>query len=660
MASITPWTPQETKDKLSKRLRNAKDARMGREKRWQMNERIIFNTEGTGLAENIGYSFDADFPAVGGTDQGTEDLGINYMFKNLRFIHAQMSANPPSVVPRPASNDPDDRRKADAADRLVRYAMREYSLQDKVDKASLNTLLYGTGIMKTIWNVDKGDILDVDESTGALEMEGEFDITIPAIWNIFIDPDATSFEEVNFIFEKITVDWEEALFKWPEKAEMLAKHRIKNATTSTYTSSESLLRPTKYDVVELFEFWEKGTPMNGYLGRFCICTKDGDLVSELMPNPERYAPVGNSKTKAKRAQIAVLPYHFLTDIDVPQTVWGKSFVEFGSNIQDKLNKMDTVTLEAVQAHGVPRMILPEGSEIAEGSITNSPWDVIKITGTQVPSFMNPMPLPQIMPELLARYKTGIDDMSGVNEAMMGQQSRETSGFSMQYATNQGNMIRRRLFNKYTQFVEDIYKSFLRIVRKHWEIPRTICVLGKEKAFEAMDIKGADIDHGFDLVVEYGSSLSLDPTTRREEIMTLMPIFEKAGVETRQILRMLKLNELSGMYDTLDMAADRQREVFEEMCANGIYLAPEELQDHKNMLTYAYMYIMTSEFKYITDEEKNLVRRHIKEREQLAAQGAQAAAQANGPVGGQPPGPLPQGPAEGAQLPPLTGGQTPVL
>jgi len=42
------------------------------------------------------------------------------------------------------------------------------------------------------------------------------------------------------------------------------------------------------------------------------------------------------------------------------------------------------------------------------------------------------------------------------------------------------------------------------------IPRTIHVLGKEKAFDAMDIKGADIDSGYDLVVEYGASLSLDP------------------------------------------------------------------------------------------------------------------------------------------------------
>jgi len=38
-------------------------------------------------------------------------------------------------------------------------------------------------------------------------------------------------------------------------------------------------------------------------------------------------------------------------------------------------------------------------------------------------------------------------MAGVNDSMFGQQKREQSGFSMQYATNQGKMVRRRLFNK---------------------------------------------------------------------------------------------------------------------------------------------------------------------------------------------------------------------
>lgn len=654
MSRLVVWSEEEAQQKLYERLKSAREDRRWLELKWQDNERVIFNTTGSTQSANISVSMEDTYTGVSGVDQSDTTVGINYAFKNYRFIHAQLSANPPTVIPRPTSNDPDDRRRADAADRLVRYALREYRMQEVVDTASANTLLYGTGFTKSFWDVSKGEPLELDDETGEFIMEGEFNIKVPNIWDVYIDPDASRWCDVSYIFERIVLPWEEAVFKFPEKIELLKKYRKERLDRSEAAGqqSESLIKNPKYDVVELFEYWEKGTPMNGFLGRHCICTEQGHLITEMMANPERYsAPSGSKKDTRKRLAKAVLPYQIFTEIDVPNTVWGKSFVEYTTSLQDNLNRIDNVTLENMQAHGVARLILPEGAEIADDSITNSPWDIVKITGNQPPFFQSPMPMPQVVPDLMARYKMGLDDMSGVNESMFGQQSRETSGFSMQYATNQGNMIRRRLFNKYVLFVEDIYNNYLRIVQKHWEIPRTIKVLGKEKAFEAIDIKGADIDGGYDLVVEYGASLSLDPTTRREEILTLMPLFEKAGVEPRQIMQMLKLNELSSMYDTLELAKDRQREIFEEMIAKGVYIAPEELQDHKNMLSYAYYYLMTTEFKYLDESEKSLVRRHVRDREGLAAAGVAAPV-----LGGAAPGPAPQG-IEG--LPPeLAGGPVP--
>jgi hypothetical protein len=655
MSRLIIWNEQQAQQNLHQRLKDAQEDRRWLEAKWNANERIIFNTTGETQPTSASLSIEDAYMGVSGVDQSEASVGINYAFKNFRFIHAQLSANPPTVLPRPTSNDPEDRRRADAADRLVRYALREYRMQEIVDKASNNTLLYGTGFTKSFWDVTQGDPLEFDEDTGEFVMEGEFNIKVPNIWDIFLDPDASKWEDTVWMFERITVPWEEAKYRFPEKLKILERWRQKRLDTQQNStgSSQSLIKNPKYDVVEMYEYWEKGTPMNGFLGRYCICTADGELLTEVMANPEQYRPPTKSKEDTrKRLPVAVLPYQIFTDIDVPGMVWGKSFVEYTTSLQDNLNRIDNVTLESMQAHGIPRLILPEGAEIADGSITNSPWDIVKITGSQPFHFSQPMQMPQIVPELMTRYKAGMDDMAGVNEAMFGQQSRETSGFSMQYATNQGNMIRRRLFNKYVLFVEDIYNAYLRIVQKNWEISRTIKVLGKEKAFESIDIKGSDIDGGYDLVVEYGASLSLDPTTRREEILTLMPLFEKAGVEPRQIMQMLKLNELSGMYDTLELAKDRQQEIFSEMIAKGIYISPEELQDHKNMLTYAYYYLMTTEFKYLTEDEKSLVRKHVREREAMAAQGAGVAA-----LGGQPPGPLPQGGGV-AGLPQLPGGMIP--
>ena len=616
MPKLIHWDVNKAKKEVSKRMEYATRARQHFEGMWQRNEHVAFNSDNVSGYNPYTNNFDMGLSDVEGTGA---DVNVSYAFKNLRFLHAQLSANPPSVVPRPATNDQDDRRKADAADRLVRHAIRTYQMQERIDKVSLNCLTYGAGFMKTIWDSEKGDILQVvNEEEGEFKMTGDICFSTPSPWDIWIDPDAEHWEEARYVIERQYIPYDEAVATWPEAQELLEKARIvdssKSGSSYRYSSSKSTLNPNKYDVVEIFQYWEKGLPTNGYVGRFFYHLKDGTVLGELMPNPFRFKPAGESDVQFERAE---LPYHMFTDIDVPNTLWSKSFMEYVAPLQELMNRLDSTNLDNIQAHGLLRMILPEGSEITE--MTNSPLDVVKITGSQPPHFMQaPSTLP-LVDKFRDQMKIGVDDMSGVNEAMFGQQSREQSGFSMQYANNQGNMIRRRLFNKYAMFVESVYKAYLNIVRKHWKTDRVIQVLGKEKAFETIDIKGADIDGGFDLVVEYGASLSLDPTTRREEIMSMMPLFEKAGVSIRTILQLFKLNELEGIHDHVGIASDRQREYFEEMLATGRYIPPGEFEDHVNMLEYALGYIMTTEYKYLEDDEKELIKQHIRDRKDMQVQ-----------------------------------------
>ena len=476
-----------------------------------------------------------------------------------------------------------------------------------------------------------------------------------------------SVDDIKWVIERIFIDYDEACSRWPDKADLLKKSRVSEVPRGDL-GRDTQLRSAQYNTVELLEYWETGLPTNGYLGRYAITTLEGDEIEKCRPSPHRFTNVGakarvansdlDDEAKqaklAKLPQVARLPYHILTDVDIPNKVLGRSSMDYATNLQSTLNKLDSAIVDNVQAHGAIRLVLPESAQIMDDSITNSPWDVIKITGAQPPFAMQ---APQLMPDmhqLRQNLVNGINDMFGVNEAMFGQQSREQSGASMQYATNQGNMIRRRLFNKYVLCVESMYKSLLRIIVKHWDIQRTIYVIGKEKALEAVDLKGVDIDGGYDIIGEYGVSLSLDPMTRREEILTMQPLFEKAGIPPRVALKMMKLNELEGMYDVLQLAEDRQREYFEEMITSGRYVPPEQYEDHENMMAWALQYFMTIEFRMLEDNLKLLCRQHYKDRAALAAQEKSGGAPPQ-PIGGiNPPGPVPSAPP--GELP-TSAGQT---
>lgn len=661
---IIPWTPEQAKLILRQRLTDCIEDRKKYEDRWRSNEYTLYNTGGQNLDELRGTNLEKQFMTngLGGLVQDSlysGSVGINYAFKNLRFIHAQMAANPPSVVPKPTSSDRENRERADAANQVLNYGRKQYNLQEISDRRNLYTLTYGTGFTKSRWNPDGGRPIDVNKETGVITMEGDFERTVPDIWDIYLDPNARQVESLRYYFEKITIPWDEAIARWPGEAneKLLQKFRKNDKGQSQMEGGEgSAFERGRYDVVELYEYWEKGLLENGYLGRFCLCSRNGDLFSSVMPNPERYADISPmiKSEEEKGIAVAILPIHIMTDIDVPGRVWGKSCIEYVVAIQDNLNRLDNATLDNVKIHGVARLITFEGSEInKEGSVVTTPTETILVAGNQAPKYIEPMPTPDIVPVLLARYKQGTDDMMGVNEAMMGQQSRETSGYSMQYSVNQGNIIRFRLFNKYRAVTEEEAKSFLRIVSNKWETGRIICVAGKEKSFLAKRIKGVDIDSGYALSVDYGSDFSLDPATKRDEILAISPLLEKAGLDFKLIVQQLKLHDISGLYDNLDYPKDRQQEIFTEMVTKGIYIPPIPGQNNLGMLAYANEYVMTAEFNDLDGPKyrfrndgplKSLIMRHIQERSALLNNQGQ-------PQSGAPAGIPPT-------LPPLETGVTP--
>lgn len=660
MIKIVPWDDAKAAKIVKQRFEDSKRRREQYEQQWRENEVTLYNSlsvdetdyKGPVTAELLAQHFKNTE-----AEDSDSQTGVNYIFKHHRFLSAQMSANPPTVQARPTSSDPADRRRADTADRLCRHAIRAYQMQEKFDLLAHSTLLYGTSFVKTVFDENVGEVEEFNEATGELKLSGDFQIKNCTIWDIWLDPFARRWDDVDYVFERQWMSLEEAQMHFPDKARLLElylKDQEKEKEYNDLNTSAELAEQR----LPIIYYYEKGLPVNGMQGRHCIILPDGSLLKSICKNPNRFHEPPQDRDELAALllkeeaglevdygpEIAFLPYHILTDIDVVDHVYGKSFIEYALPGQDTINYMDSLQLENVRAHGYARLVIDESSDIAEDSVTDTPWDVIKISGGRGPHFVG---APSLMPEvntLRDKHRQGVDDMAGVNESMYGQQSREQSGFSMQYATNQGNMIRRRIFNKYVGLTESVYRMYLAIIQKHWKNARTVKILGKEKSYQLYDIKGSDIISGYDLVVEYGSSLSLDPTARREEIMALMPLFEKAGVEPRVLMEMLKLNELGGQHDELSQATSRQQEIFERMIEykGDYYIPPRQMQDHKNMLIYCNRYLMTAEFRDLEPKIQILIEKHVQDRIALMAGKAPAAGAPAGAAQGQMPAaePLP--------------------
>lgn len=597
-------TPEELKKKLNEQLDWARKHReTTSERQWEVNGAILDSSSGSSLITPT-----ESFDGLNDLEQQTAndyDIGMNYAFKYIRFLHSQLSANPPSAEAKPTSSDPEDKRSADAADRILRHIRKDKKMQEVVDQATLKTLKKSIGWVKVFWNPDKGEIYDFNEETREVTMEGDLDVYSPATEDVWIDPDATRWEEIKYTFERLRLREDEAIFRFPESAtiikERLSKKRSNKADIKDDNESYA-------PMLEVYEYYEKGLPVNGGIGMRAYVLDDGTLLE--MPTKNPHVNAG-------------LPLKALTYIDREESLYCQSVVEYVAPLQDTLNRIDSSILDNIRAHGIVRMVLPAGAEVEDGSISTDAFDYIKSTGNQAPHFMN---TPQLMPDIWRHRESlmqGIQDIVGINDSMMGIQRREQSAVSQQTSIESGTAIHRRLFVKYSMFVEEIYMDCLGLVQENWDTPRTVKVVGKEKAFDVADFRGADIAGGYDLIVDYGTSLPIDPTARREFLLLNMPMFKEAGVSAKELLKLMKLNDVGGAFDRVELAADRQKEVFEEMemhfkKGKPIYIPPEEGEDHLSRLDYARTYVETSEFKYLPEDLKGLIRQHIKDRKQLAA------------------------------------------
>jgi hypothetical protein len=616
---VEQWSQGDAEREIAKRFKEAMEARKRYESGWRAKEGLIFRSDGSSSASSevaVSYSNLAELFS-GDLDVGNSWITINYTFKYLRFLHAQMSANPPSVTPRPTSPDYKDRRAAEVADHLITYGRRQYKIQDKSDLTSLQTLTYGTGMLRTKWDPLAGDVLRFDKRTGEILMTGDTRFVPVLIWDFALDPTARSWDDVRYVFERHLMSMEEAKFRFPDHREDIEKAAI-SVDRAKFWDSDVTGSPIPGRVA-IWEYTEKALPWNGMAGRRGFLIESGKLISDICENPN---------------PDAILGYHLLSDIDVPGEVYGKSVLDYAIRLQDVLNRLDSSVLDSIQSHGSVRMVTYDAAETDEGNEpTDSNWIVYNIKGSaaQKPDYIDP---PTLMPDIW-RFRDqllqGLEQIFGVNESQFGQVKREMSGFSMQTAINAGNMVRRRLFNKYTDFVESVYKAYLMFVQKYWTDKRKILVTGEEGALDVAYYSGADIADGFDIDAEYGASFSLDPASRREEIMQILPLLKEAGYSMRSILRMLRLNDISGLFDMAEQGSRRQLEIFDEMIAKyeeaGVlsYIAPEELEEHESMLNAAYEFRMSMAYKTLERELKPLIDQHIKARETLMASAAKPGA-----------------------------------
>jgi hypothetical protein len=632
MLRVQSWSEADFRSNLTKRLAYAKSYRKRREEQWATNEEIYYNAAlNEGSSVNISSE---DLEAADATDDmelSVREVAINYVFRDIRYMHSQMSASPPTVKIIPTSTDTEDEERADAADIAARWAKEHYLVPSVVDQRNLKTLTKGTGYLRYSHDSTLGKVIEFNEESGELLMSGETRLYSPSTWKIWLDPDACC-SDVNAIngprwfFEQVDMSFEEAAMRFPKYVDELKKASAPKTTASRFKfwGGEKEERGGE-DKISVFFYAERGEALNGMKGRQAYMLEDGCILD----------------CGALEHPAAKLPLDILTDIDVEDEPYGKSIIEYLAAVQAMIQSLDANTLRNVAAHAVIRMYKDSNTTLSDDALSNDGLDIIEGDGPP-PTFLNP---PSQLPDawkLRDQLYQGSRDVSMINEAMLGQASRETSGFTTQLQVNQGNLGRRTIFNKFTYSTKNLFSNLLALMIENWDEPRTLQVLGVERAYEVHVFRNTDLDGGWDIIAEYGQNFSLDPNTARDQVMQLMPLFEKIpGFDFRSLVDVIRLNVMDNFIDHLAVAKRKQRKIFKTMIraheseGSMAYIKPRELEDHENMLAYCREFVMSNEYDVLEKETKELIDTHIRDRENIVADLTAKATPPQAPVAAMP-------------------------
>ncbi|HYE78819.1 MAG TPA: hypothetical protein VEI97_12615, partial [bacterium] len=441
---------------------------------------------------------------------------------------------------------------------------------EKVLGAYKNALIYGTGFLKVFWD------------RSAERGQGNVRVEVVATDNLFVDPNATTFYDAQWVGEAKDVPLTYVrrhyknghLVKGTGRSQMSYAEKKASgiATKDPYNTSQfstpvggddpligdktNFSNPpfttggsTKEQYVTLYEVWfvdpaceyvqvpiQNTDPLTGQTfttytqekkykyphGR--LVTVAGGVVLQDEPSPY-HVPHG------------VGPYVRFVDIPLPAEFYGLGECEILRDLQMELNKRRSQVVDHAALMGNAVWIIDKGSQVDPDTLGNRPGLVVeKVSGTEVRRDP-PQPLPNWILqaiELTIRDMREVTGVSGIPAGMPPRGVRSGSGF--QAAEQIGNIRVRQRAHNLRVGLEDMGRLMLALIQQFYTTQRMIRVSGSAGNIYWVPFDQHAARGDWDLHVEVDSMM---PGTRAARAQQAIQLYQLQLLDKRAVLETIE-------------------------------------------------------------------------------------------------------------------------
>jgi hypothetical protein len=544
---------------------------------------------------------------------------------------ARLARQKPIMKVRPATGEQNDLSSARVSSLLLMSTWQDENMDRKYEKFISWLEACGTCFFKTVWNKNKGRILQEDVSPKDQMQILKENRKQDENKNIQGDPFQSTQKRIILREGDIESEVCSPFELYPDNSH------------GDFSDTRSVIHARAYSVEDIFDWWgvrveeekvdvitlQSGTSGIGGLGynvgSFRYSSqhlKKHAVLKEYYELPTIRFPYGRYIVVAgdKCLYAGVLPYNIGDDgepdfpftravsIDVVGSFWGKSVIERCIPIQRRYNALRNRKAEYLNLVTIGQWYSPEGVVEDESVLNNEPGNII--TYRNIGNGVKPEPvsfpnLPQsfeMEAQQLAQEFTavsGVSEMSRFSVLPTGARS----GVALSIANEQDDTRISLTAHQLEIASIELGKKWLRMYRQFAIEPRIIRYCGSASDIDVMYWESSDL-RSDDVIIDNSTALAETPSQRRQMIFDLMNTgmfnrtesnpFSAEGV--RKILELLEFGYWEGGIDEDEILQEGKAKRENRQLLDGLLLNVNDFDNDEIHIREHYRFMMSMDYE----------------------------------------------------------------
>lgn len=501
-------------------------------------------------------------PEIKSVGDAIVGMHVNNYASLGRNLHVMVTSQRPAWQPRAINSDLESQAQAELGSGILDYYMREKDIETKINRTTELSLFLKEGWIVVDWDVNAGEPIAVDETTGETVFEGDISAQVYALPDVCRD-----------IYRRDPIN------KWYIVREFKNKYDL--AATYQDLSEKILgLNPDNRDDID-FE-------LNPW-----FINRQVDMDSDLVPIYKLYHDKTPAMPEGRLTIIAdkdivlfdgPLPYKRLYLFPISTThvhdmALGHSNLFDLLPLQDALNTTLSAILTNISANAVQNFQMPKGSGLKVTQVSDGMKVVEfdpKLGGLQPLDLLKTAPEVYNFQDLINNWMQRLVNISDISR---GNAPASMSGTAMALLQQQSLQFNSGLQLAHSKLLENVGTAIIELLQEFAEEPRLAVIAGKNNQSLMKQFSGKDLQAINRVIVDSANPL-MKTAAGRVEIANQLLQTQGMIKTPEQYLGVLTTGNLEPLYEY-----DRSRQHLVK-AENEKLLAGEQIEalltdDHAN-------------------------------------------------------------------------------